>query len=154
MKNLTTLLLLGFITLLSCDDTSTVNNDHTAVGLVEVENRAINGEQWRVTSFTRSSVDHTNLFDGYIFEFDSNNLLTSTNGSDNLSGTWSVKDQKRKENKKSEFDDIGFSIGFTNPTLFEQLSGNWEIVTITDSKIELRNSIRNSQADLITFEKI
>lgn len=155
MKTITTILLLGVFALSSCEDATNVNQDNTAAKIMEVENRAINGQQWRITNFRQSGADHTTMFNGYIFEFDSNGLLTSTNGSENLSGTWSVRDIGNDGVSKSEFDAVDFSIVFTNPTSFVDLAGNWEISSMTDSKIELRHSDPNgSQPDLITFERI
>jgi hypothetical protein len=147
-------LLLALFALSSCDDTSSENRDNIAAKVNEVENRAINGQQWRITNFTNSNLDRTEVFNGYIFEFDSNNLLTSTNGSDNLSGSWSVKNTASDGEAKTEFDNIDFLISFTNPAQFEALTGNWEIVSITDSRIELRNLKADSQNDVIRFERI
>jgi hypothetical protein len=155
MKPLTLILLLGSFVLFSCDDATTDSKDNSSAKITEVENRAINGQQWRITNFSQASIDQTDLFKGFIFEFDSNNLLTSTNGSENLSGTWSVKNNGSEDATKSEFENIAFTIGFTNPSLFAGLSGNWKIVSITDSKIELRHANANGlQADVIQFERI
>jgi hypothetical protein len=155
MKTFSTLLLLGFFFFSSCDDGTNDNQSSTAAKTMEVENRAINGEQWRITNFTHASIDHTSVFNGYIFEFDSNNLLTSTNGSENISGSWYVKTTGDADKNKTEFDEIDFSMVFTNPPSFADIAGNWKILSITDSKIELRHSgATRSQEDIIRFERI
>lgn len=153
MKTFASLLLALFLSA-SCDDTSTENQDNIPAKVNEVENRAINGQQWRITHFTNSNVDRTSVFAGYIFEFDSHNLLTSTNGSENLSGTWSVSNTPSDDQMKTEFDNIGFTISFTNPTQFEALTGDWEILSITESRIELRDANNGSQNNMIRFERI
>lgn len=150
MKTLTVVLLLGFFALCSCDDASTEAQDETTSRINEVENRAINGQQWRITNFAKANQDQTALFSGYIFEFDSHNLLTSTNGSENLAGSWSLKNNSTNEESKAEFDKVDFSISFTNPAPFVELSGNWKISALTDSQIELRQA----NGDVIRLERI
>ncbi|HEY0742088.1 MAG TPA: hypothetical protein VGD40_11530 [Chryseosolibacter sp.] len=141
---------------LACDDKNEKDQSAATAKIVEVENRAINGQQWRITNYTESNVDQTASFNGYIFEFDSNNLLTVTNGSDNIAGTWSVvADNSDDDNdSKSEFDDIDFNLMFTNPEMFAELTEDWEILSINDTKIELRHSSDNGRLDLLTFERI
>jgi hypothetical protein len=142
------------ISCMSCDNNVTTDQDKSTAKITEVENRAINGQQWRVTNYTQSDVDQTSAFAGYIFELDANNLLTVTNGVDNFSGTWSVTSDGKNDNK-SEFDDIDFTLNFTNPPAFENLSEDWEISSMTDSKIELRNVHGStSEVDLLRFERI
>jgi hypothetical protein len=137
------------------DDKNDDNQNQRASKVTEVENRAINGQQWRVTNYTNENVDLTASFTGYIFEFDSNNLVTVTNGSDNFSGNWSVTDDGGDDDSKSEFDDIDFNLQFINPPMFVELTEDWEILSISDSKIELRHtSGSNGRIDLLTFEKI
>lgn len=140
---------------LACDDKNEKDQSAAAARIVEVENRAINGQQWRITNYTESNVDQTASFNGYIFEFDSNNLLTVTNGSDNVAGTWSVVAAKSDDDdSESEFNDIDFNLMFTNPEMFAELTEDWEILSISDTKIELRHSRDNGRLDLLTFERI
>lgn len=104
---------------------------------------------------TPESLDNTASFNGYIFEFDTNNLLTVTNGSDNFAGTWSVTGEDDNDDSKSEFDDIDFNLQFINPPLFVELTEDWEVINLTDSRIELRHSSGgNGRIDLLTFERI
>ena len=140
---------------MACDDKNADNKDQNAAKITEVENRAINGQQWRVTNYTHENLDNTASFSGYIFEFDSNSLLTVTNGSDNFSGTWSVTANDGGDDNKSEFNDVDFNLAFINPPMFVELTEDWEILSLTDSKIELRHSSGgNNRMDLLTFEKI
>lgn len=145
-------MMLSFV---SCDDKNDDNQDQAAAKITEVENRAINGQQWRITNYTKENLDNTASFNGYIFEFDTNNLLTVTNGSDNFAGTWSVTGEDDNDDSKSEFDDIDFNLQFINPPLFVELTEDWEVINLTDSRIELRHSSGgNGRIDLLTFERI
>jgi hypothetical protein len=153
MRQLGSFVAVFSLVLFSCDN-NTDDQNQSATRVREVENRAINGHQWRVTNYSEVNVDHTATFAGYIFEFDSNNLLTTTNGSENFSGSWSVTNYD-KEDIRSEFDDLVFNLNFTNPPVFEDLNEDWEILSMTESKIELRYTRgANNLSDLLTFEKI
>lgn len=148
------LLLLPFV-LLSCDDSSDDNKDQSAAKATEVSNRAINGRQWRVTNYANGGLDQTAAFAGYIFEFDTNNLLTVTNGVDNVSGNWAVKVDGAADDDNDEFKDVDFNIAFTNPPIFEALTEDWAIISITDSTIELKHTSGGTGlVDLLTFERI
>ncbi len=50
--------------------------------------------------------------------------------------------------------EVDFNIFFESPTAFNRLSEDWEIISYTSSKIELRHiSGGNGDTDLLTFEK-
>ena len=144
------LLLIAFH-ITACDDDS--NSRPSNARINDVEGTATQG-QWRITFFEDSGDNETGNFSGYIFEFDANNLLTATNGSNNYAGTWSVTDDGSGDDNNN-YDDIDFNIGFSNPRNFEELSEDWEIISISNTKIELRHvSGGNGGTDLLTFEKI
>jgi hypothetical protein len=147
-------LLMASLLVTSCDDKNDDTGNDTAAKITEVSNRAVNGRQWRVTNYTEDGLDQTSAFVSYIFEFDTNNLLTVTNGSDNFSGNWTVTIDGSDDNK-SEFGDVDFNIAFTNPPMFAELTEDWEIASISDTKIELKHtSGGNGMVDLLTFEKV
>jgi predicted nucleotidyltransferase len=59
------------------------------------------------------------------------------------------------DNSKGEFDDIDFNIAFSSPSDFEELSEDWEIISQTATKIELRHvSGGGGGTDLLTFGKL
>jgi hypothetical protein len=153
MKTILSVLLIAFA-IAACDDDSNDGRSSNAK-IEEVENVSASG-QWRITYFEDSGNDETGKFGGYIFEFDSGNALTATNGSSNPSGTWSVVDDDRGDDDNNNgYDDIDFNIAFTTPADFQELSEDWEIISITASKIELRHvSGGNGGTDLLTFEKV
>jgi hypothetical protein len=111
----------------------------------DVQSIVVNN-QWRVTSLIDSNFDRTQNFQGYYFNFDGGNNLVVSDGFDNYLGTWSVElNQNPKKN---------FNIVFTSPDDFTHLSGDWQIESLTDSKIELRFQNKDADAALLTFEKI
>ncbi len=143
--------------MVACDDDDSNDDDKKSTDqkVTEVQNIAVTG-QWRITGFVDSGVDETSQFDGYIFGFESNYIITATNGSSNFPGTWSVtSDDNSNDDTQDDFDDIDFNIAFTSPANFQELSEDWEIVLLSDNKIELRHiSGGNGGNDLLTFEKI
>jgi hypothetical protein len=150
MKNrMFVLLALLFIT--ACDDDDNSSNSK----ITEVKNTAIDG-QWKVTYYFDTDTDETANFNGYVFDFGSNDVITATKGSTAHSGSWSVTDDvSGDDNSKGEFDDIDFNIAFSSPSDFEELSEDWEIISQTATKIELRHvSGGGGGTDLLTFGKL
>lgn len=139
----------------ACDDNDGDSSKRTATETVEdIQNKTENG-QWRITYFFDTDEEETDNFTGYIFEFNSGDILTATNGSNNYSGSWSVTDDGSHDDNSKEFEDIDFNIAFNNPNDFEELSEDWEIISLSDTKIELRHvSGGNGGTDLLTFEKL
>jgi len=150
MKNrmfvLLALLLVG-----ACDDDSNSSNGK----VTEVKNTALNG-QWKITYFFDTDSDETDNFNNYVFEFKSNDAITATKGSTAYSGSWSVTDDDSgDDNSNGDFKDLDFNIAFATPPDFEDLSEDWEIISMTNTKIQLQHvSGGNGGTDLLTFEKI
>ncbi|WP_298306957.1 hypothetical protein [Flavobacterium sp.] len=112
----------------------------------------VNQGTWRITLYNDSGTIKTSNFTGYNFTFGSGNALTATNGSNAYNGTWSVTSGDSNDDNPSN--DLDFNIGFTTPANFADLTDDWDIVTYTASKIELRDvSGGNGGTDLLTFEK-
>ena len=71
-------------------------------------------------------------------------------------GTWSVTDSSNSSDDSNSSSDIDFNIFFASPANFnDDLTEDWEIVTRSDSKIELIHvSGGNGGTDTLTFVKI
>lgn len=131
------------------DDDGDVNDNSEQIA--QVENTVESGT-WRITNFIDSGKNETSDFTGYNFSFNSDGSLVATNGTDTLTGTWSVTD----DSSSSSNDDIDFNIFFpvqdTND--FEDLNDDWDIISYTSVKIELIDiSGGNGGTDNLTFEK-
>lgn len=144
--------LLSLFLIAACDDDDS-NNSNTKV--TQVTNTAVNGE-WQVTYFFDTDSDETDNFTGYVFDFGSGDILTATKGSTTISGSWSVTDDDSgDDNSNGDYDDIDFNISFASPPDFEELTEDWEIISLTATKIELRHvSGGGGGTDLLTFEKL
>ena len=104
---------------------------------------------WRITSFIDSGKNETSNFTGYSFSFNDNSILTASNSSNTVNGTWSITDDSSNSSN-----DVDFNIVFTSPNNFEELSEDWDIVSINNTKIDLIDvSGGNGGTDTLTFEK-
>lgn len=106
---------------------------------------------WSITYYFDSDTDETTDYAGYNFTFADTGVLTATNGANTYTGTWSVTDSNSNDDS---FDDLHFNIAFATPALFEELSDDWEIIEVTDTKIQLIDvSGGGGGTHYLTFEK-
>ena len=155
--NLGFLLMLSFTLMSSMcsndDDDGSSNNNNQQIA--QIENTAESGT-WRITNFNDSGENETSDFSGYDFSFNSDGSLVATNGTNTLTGTWSVTDDSNSSDDSSSDDDIDFNIFFPVPDSndFEDLNDDWDVVTTTSTRIELIDiSGGNGGTDMLTFEK-
>jgi hypothetical protein len=81
--------------------------------------------QWKVI-FYWDKKDETSNFAGWAISFQPDGKLTATKGGTVVNGTWAQTSSK-------------FSLSFgTDPVLID-LAGNWQIISITDSLIKLKD---------------
>ncbi len=153
MKNFKTLRLFAMLSLLfvlttssmcSSDSSSTSNSTADVVNIV-------NTGTWRVTYYYDTDHEETSAYTGYTFTFGPSNVLTATNGSTTNTGTWSVLDSNSNDDSISDLD---FTIDFSSPAQFAELSDDWEIMEKTATLIKLRDvSGGNGGTDYLTFTK-
>lgn len=137
---------------MSCDKDDD-NNQPQETDVTQVINTAQNGN-WRVTYFYDSDKVETDHFNGYTFSFNENGSLVAVNGSTTITGTWSVTDSNSSDDDGGS-SDTDFNIFFASPADFEDLSDDWDIISVSNSKIELTDvSSGNGGTDFLTFEKI
>lgn len=106
---------------------------------------------WKISYFSDSGVNETVNFNGYNFEFKSDGTLTASNGTNTYNGTWSVTDSNSSDDSPNDLD---FNINFNLTNDFEDLNDDWDIISHTDSKLELNDvSGGNGGTDLLTFTK-
>ena len=137
----------------SSDDDNSGNNNSQEIA--EIENTAEAGT-WRITNFNDSGQNETSDFSGYDFTFNPNGTLIASNGTNTLSGTWSVTDDSNSSDDSSSDDDIDFNIFFpvSESSDFEDLNDDWDITSVTSTRIELIDiSGGNGGTDVLVFEK-
>jgi len=137
----------------ACKSDDDSNNDQQNVEVQQVTNTAESGD-WRITYFFDSDHEETDHFNGYTFTFNQDGSLVAVNGNTTVTGTWSVTDDSSNDDDGNS-GDIDFNIFFASPADFEDLSDDWDIVSVSNSKIELTDvSGGNGGTDFLTFEKL
>lgn len=141
------LFMLNVASMCSSDD----NSSSSSQDPTPVINAATQGT-WRVTSYVDSGTDETNHFTGYNFTFSNGGVLTATNGSNTVTGTWSVLNDDSNDDSPSN--DLDFNIGFTAPANFADLTDDWDIVSYSETSISLIDvSGGNGGTDTLVFTK-
>ena len=139
------------------DDSSNNNPADLTAEIEEIQNLASSGS-WAVTSFVDSGVDETDDFTGYSFTFNANGSLVADNGTNMVEGSWSVtgddSDDSSDDSSSDDSDDIDFNIFFASPDSFSELTEDWEIVSRSNTRIDLIHiSGGDGSMDTLTFER-
>ena len=150
--------IMSFLLVIGCDNNSDDDNqDSASITAVQVENFAQNGE-WRITYFYDTDQEETGNFSGYSFSFNESGALVAVNGNTTVTGTWSITDNSGSssdDDGNSSDNDNDFNIFFASPDDFADLTDDWDIISISEVKIELIDvSGGNGGTDYLTFEKI
>lgn len=97
---------------------------------------------WKVTLFEEDGVNETSDYSAYSFTFNSDGNVTAALSSASVSGTW-----------KSEKDDDHVDFILTLPIPLDDLSDDWEVVSNSSTKLELKDVSGDGSIDRLTFEK-
>ena len=151
-------IIMASLLVIACNKTSDdVIQDNSSITAVQVANIAQNGD-WRITYFYDTDHEETGNFSGYSFSFNGSGALVAVNGNTTVTGTWSITDNSGSssdDDGSSSDNDNDFNIFFASPDEFNDLSDDWDIISISDVKIELIDvSGGNGGTDYLTFEKL
>ena len=154
-KELINLMAFLFMVLVFKSCTSDDNNiDTMNAADMEAVKTAVTGGEWIITYYFDSDKDETSDYTGFTFTFGSDGVLQASDGTMSLSGAWSVTGSDSSDDDSIE-DDIDFNIVFASPELFVELSDDWDIVSYSNTKIELIDiSGGDGSTDYLTFEKM
>ncbi len=147
-------LLVSLIPLVSCESNDDPDTPQVDVNASELQSAALQG-QWRITYFFDTDKEETDHFTGYVFTFGADGTVSASNGSVEVTGTWSVTDSSSSDDSPDDSSDVDFNLLFTSPADFEELSDDWDILQYNASRIELIDvSGGNGGTDYLTFQKI
>ncbi|TVZ16886.1 hypothetical protein [Maribacter sp. MAR_2009_72] len=142
--------------------------ENSKMGLAEIKATATSGS-WLVARFEEDQVDQTSNFSGYSFTFNTDGVLNADKEDQQITGSWSItSDSSSNEDESNDdsssddsssddddsSDDVDFNIFFSSSSKLEELSEDWEIVSYTDTRIELKHiSGGDGSIDILVFEK-
>lgn len=155
MKNnvITGLIVLFSMSLMSScsNDDDNLNNNTDVSQLVDIAQSGT----WQISSYIDSGQDETSDFSGFNFTFNTNGNLTAVNGDVEINGTWSItNDSNSSDDDSNNGDDTNFNIFFASPPAFEDLTDDWDVVSMTTMRIELIDiSGGNGGTDVLVFSK-
>ncbi|MCB0643079.1 MAG: hypothetical protein KDC44_15625 [Phaeodactylibacter sp.] len=139
-------MLLVVILGISCtlDDDSLSNTTPSEVEMT------VQSGTWKVTLFEEEGKNETYYFNGFSFTFEDNGTLIASNGSTTYEGSWSIGSGSNDDSPS----DLDFNIFFPLSNEFEELNDDWDIVSRSNTRIELIDiSGGNGGTDYLTFEK-
>jgi hypothetical protein len=97
---------------------------------------------WKVASYIDSGDDETSDYNGYVIDFKASNEVIATNGSNTNNGNWSVNNAGNE-----------LTLDF-NGSPFDEFNDDWDIVSVTPNRIELRDvSGGGSGTDILILVK-
>ncbi|WP_394747190.1 hypothetical protein [Spongiimicrobium salis] len=104
------------------------------------------GGAWTVAQYMNDGVDQTSAYEGYSLAFDQDNRVTVSEGSDPiLEGLWRVL----RDNEQF----LKVFLNFEGNTLFEELTDDWDFVSITTNRIELKDTDEYGHLRTLVLEK-
>ncbi len=142
MKKL--LILLTVVLLASCsskdDEGDVIGNEFENIKVI------LPHDTWRVTKYIDSIEDKTDLFETFVFTFSNDGTVVGSNDLYSETGTWLYK---------TTAEDGEELILVFNPTPpFDEISDDWSIVSVSTTKIELKDDDSNgNDTELLTFSK-
>lgn len=123
-----------------------VCNDNSDDGDVTEIRNTMMGGAWMVAKYTEGDVDKTADFNGYDFSFSANHKITVSENQDPLlDGIWRVL---RNSDSKLK---VYLNLGEDDP--FGDLTDDWNFVSITNNRIELKDVSGDGSIDILVFEK-
>ncbi|HOE04115.1 MAG TPA: hypothetical protein PLZ52_02775 [Bacteroidales bacterium] len=108
-------------------------------------NNTLQQSGWTVSLFTEDDNDETYHFTGYVFSFADNGVVSAVKQSTTVSGTYSsgTDDSTTK-----------MILNFGNQVPFDELNEDWEVISKSDTKINLRHvSGGDGSIDVLEFTK-
>ena len=138
----------------SCDSNDDPADTQADVNAAELQSTAQDG-QWRITYYFDSDKEETSDYAGFVFTFGADGTVTATNGTIEVTGTWSVTDSSSSDDDSFDDSDVDFNLFFASPPDFEELSDDWDILEYSANRIRLVDvSGGDGSTDYLTFEKI
>lgn len=120
-------------------------NSITDADVLEIRDFMMGGD-WIVASYVEDNVDMTNIYGGYSVSFIADNQISIMEGGEVFgAGLWRVL--RNSEEKLKVF----LNFGENNP--FNELTDDWEVVSVVDGRIELKDISGDGSITTLVLEK-
>lgn len=133
MKITTSLVIFSIFMLSSCGKKQTIKS---------IEEDIISGK-WKVSLFQEDGVNETSDFSTYEFIFSPDGTVIASASGVSTNGSWGTS---------KDDDHIDFNLSLQVP--LDELSDDWEVLSNTSDKIELKDISGDGSVELLTFQKI
>lgn len=100
---------------------------------------------WKIEKFIDDNVDKTAQFASFVFDFENNGTVTATNDILSENGLWSYDNDRN---------DPELDIRFNEDSILDEISDDWDIISVSPSRIELSDTDSDGEIELLIFVKI
>jgi len=139
------LILLAVVVIASSCSSDDDSGDANTNEFEQIETTLPQGE-WEISNYFDGQSDHTIDFESFVFDFKEDGSVVAQNDLLTESGTWAYDNSSSSEELVLQFGQM---------TPFNQLNDDWEIVSVSNSTIELSDdSGGNGDIELLTFTKL
>lgn len=121
------------------------DNNSTDDGITEIRNVMLDGE-WVVGSYIDQGVNRAEMFSGYSLGFNTANQIALMEGGYVFgAGLWRIL--------RDNDEQLKVYLNFGEDTLFDELTEDWDVVYISDTRIELKEIEDDESVTTLVFEK-
>lgn len=115
----------------------------------QTENILIGG-LWYIDHYSNRGENETAYFSSYKMMFAQDGKLSATNGAITCTGYWDVIHENPNENS---VDDLRLLLNFPAYNYFQELNNDWEFITISAERVELKHSNEDGNLAYLTILK-
>lgn len=98
---------------------------------------------WKISLFQEDGFNETSDYEIYTFNFEDNGSVIASNNGFSVTGSWSVG----KDDGHVEFN-------LSMPIPLDDLSDDWEVISNSSTKLELKDVSGDGSVDYLTFIKL
>lgn len=127
------------------------NGAQVIISYDEITEEVADTDGWEVTSFIDGGDDESDSFDGYVFDFNDDGTVIATKGNTEVTGEWAIT--SGSTDGTDTYAPVVFNLAFNTPDVFTDLTGEWYLVTYSETQITLaQDNEGNSEDDYLTFK--
>ncbi len=121
---------------------------------VEEVKSSFSSNTWKVGLFNDSGTVKTTVYENYVFTFNSNGTVSVALDSLTFNGSWSVDDDDESDDdvEDDQYEHLEVNISLSNEML-DDLNDDYDVVSISNNTIELKDDDDGGTTDLLNLQK-